>query len=158
MCLSGVTHAPGLLLSRDWSPLIARGDCSAPPSSDLCFNVPSAKALPRVHLIMRPTAQPDVVDRRLAQLCPWLNVVELEERASLTSSPVFRHERALSAVPQIHSTPHHCGNRPTALAPFREAPSDPRDCACARADQRSFAFRRRRLPAQLRLALMIYHK
>jgi hypothetical protein len=59
---------------------------------NLRLNVPSAKALPRMQLVMRPTAQPDIVDPRIAQRCPRLNVVELEQRAGVTSSPIWRYE------------------------------------------------------------------
>ncbi len=64
----------------------------------LCLDMPRSKALPRVQLIVRATAQADVVDPRLAELRPRLNVVEFEPRASLTSSPGCRNERALPLI------------------------------------------------------------
>jgi hypothetical protein len=74
--------------SYDWSHLTDRTSSGC----NFCLNVPSAKALPRMQLVMRPTAQPDVVDPCVAQLYPRLNVVELEQSASLTSSPILRYE------------------------------------------------------------------
>ncbi|HEY1535850.1 MAG TPA: hypothetical protein VGF76_17640, partial [Polyangiaceae bacterium] len=53
----------------------ARGDCSTPPGRDLRLNVSSTKARLRMQLVMRPTAQPDVVDPRVAELRPRFEVV-----------------------------------------------------------------------------------
>ncbi len=46
-----------------------------PPGRDLRLNVSSAKALPRMQLVMRPAKQPDVVDLRVTELCPRLKVI-----------------------------------------------------------------------------------
>jgi len=92
--------------------------------------MPSVKALMCVPLVMRSAAQPDIVDPRAAQLCPRLNVVELEKRASTTASPVLCYECASRIIAQIHGVPYRRGNTAAALtprAPLRKARGDPRN-------------------------------
>jgi hypothetical protein len=127
---------------KDWSSLTGRRSRWRPARCNPCLNVPSAKALPRIQLVVRSTAQPDVINPRVAQLCPRLNVVELEQCARLTSSPGLRHERASRVIPRIHRAPHRRRDMATPLAPLREAHSDPRDFACSRIDRRSFTSHR----------------
>jgi hypothetical protein len=86
----------------------------------------AVRQIPSVQLVVRSTAQPDVVDYRVAKRGPGLNVVELEERGSRASSSVFRHERASSLIPKVHRASHRGGNVATALADSR----GPRIAAC----------------------------
>jgi hypothetical protein len=55
-------------------------------------------------VVVRPTEQPNVGNRRRAALCNRDDVVELETVARATAMPVRAHERALIAVAAPHGT------------------------------------------------------